>query len=129
MTRIGSVPRVGGLGRERYDQPIVAGWGIVDGMGFAVGRNGDRQAGTEYRCAGDQPAQRPWRYRESGADVARGKTASGARSASGCCRASPRSCLAIDQAYATAPGKQPGVWGIVGRLPEQLAGARIQGKN
>ena len=71
---------------------VVAGWGIVDEVGFAVGRNGDRQPGTECRRDGDQPAQRPWRYREFGADAARGKAASGACSASGGCRASPRSC-------------------------------------
>ena len=71
---------------------VVAGWGIVHGVDVAVGRDGDRQPGTECRCAGDQPTHRPRRYREFGADVARGKAASGACSASGRCRASPRAC-------------------------------------
>ena len=71
---------------------VVAGWGIVHGVDVAVGRNGDRQPGAECRCAGDQPTQRPWRHREFGTDVARGKAASGACSASGGRRASPPAC-------------------------------------
>jgi len=70
---------------------VVAGRGMVDEVGSAVGRNGDRQADTECRGAGDQPAQRPWRYRESGADAGGGEAASGTGAASGRCRASPRS--------------------------------------
>ncbi len=70
----------------------VAGWGIVDGVGFATGRHGDRWPGSGCRRDGDQAAARPWRYRESGADAARGEAALGAGAASGGRRASPRAC-------------------------------------
>ena len=84
---------MGGLGRKRYDQPLVAGSGMVDGMGFAVGRTGTDKPGTEYRMcwrsAGPTTLAISGRF---GIDVAQGKAASGARSTSGCCRPSPRLC-------------------------------------
>jgi hypothetical protein len=67
---IGSVQRLGDRDGSDMTGRVVAGWGIVDEVGSAVGRNGGRRPGTECSGAGDQPAQRPWRYRESGADVA-----------------------------------------------------------
>src|SRR5260370_36925885 len=38
----------------------VAGWGIVDEVGFATGRNGDRWPRSGCRRDGDQAATRPW---------------------------------------------------------------------
>src|SRR5260370_9989354 len=70
----------------------VAGWAIVDEVGFATGRNGDRWPGRGCRRDGDQAAARPWRYRASGADAVRGEAAPGTGAASGGRRASPRAC-------------------------------------
>src|SRR3954471_8908119 len=63
----------------------VSGWGIVEGLGVAAGRN------AQCRADGARPARQPPRHRRLGADAARGQAAPGVRPASRRRRASPRS--------------------------------------
>jgi hypothetical protein len=49
--------------------PSVAGWGFADGVGLALGWNGDRWSGTGHRCTGCQATWWPRGDREAGADA------------------------------------------------------------
>ena len=70
-------PNIGGIGTG-YDRPVVAGWGSRMRWVLRLVETGST-AGPQCRRAGDQPPQRSWRHRGSGADPVGGKAASGSR--------------------------------------------------
>src|SRR4051794_10541117 len=69
----------------------VFGWGMVDGLGVAAGRNVRGRRGAQWRAEGARPARQSPRHRRLGADAARGQAAPNVRPASRRRRASPRS--------------------------------------
>src|SRR6476469_2032824 len=82
-------PEIGGVRRGDMTGRAVFGWGIVDGLGGAAGRNVRGRREAQYRSDGARPARQPPRYRRLGADAARGQAAPGVRPASRRRRASP----------------------------------------
>src|SRR4051812_24156025 len=69
----------------------VSGWGIVEGLGVAAGRNARGRRDAPCRAEGARPARQPARHRRVGADAARGQAAPGVRPASRRRHSSPRS--------------------------------------
>src|SRR3954447_26015289 len=69
----------------------VSGWGIMDGLGVAAGRNARGRRDAQCRADGARPARQSPRHRRLGADAARGQAAPEVRPASRRRRASPRS--------------------------------------
>jgi hypothetical protein len=57
-TVAGGDQNVGDENRSDMTGRIVVDGGIVNGVGFAAGRNGDGGLGIWHRCDGDQPAPR-----------------------------------------------------------------------
>src|SRR3954454_17630805 len=66
----GSVQRLGVCGGGDMTGRAVFGWGIVDGLGVAAGRNVRGRRGAQRRADGARPARQPPRHRRLGADAA-----------------------------------------------------------
>src|SRR3954454_12120260 len=78
----GNVKRFGVCGGVDMTGRAVFGWGIVDGLGVAAGRNARGRRDAQCRADEARPARQPPRHRRLGADAARGQAAPGVRPAS-----------------------------------------------
>ena len=102
----GSVQRLGVCGGGDMTGRAVSGWGIVDGLGVAAGRNARGRRDAQCRADGARPARQPPRHCRLGADAARGQAAPGVRPASRRRRASRRASSVSPRPPCLAAGAQ-----------------------